>query len=77
MPFGVPICFFLFHEFVCLNSHSPDMYTAAVYLFEWHLQNHVAICNIPQLINQVKRHVDSCHADSGAELFHLCGKYLG
>jgi len=45
------------------------MYTAAVYLFEWHLQNHVAICNIPQLINQVKRHVDSCHADSGAERF--------
>ena len=32
-------------------------------------KNHVAIYNIPRPINQVKPHLDSCHADSGAECF--------
>ena len=53
------------------GTRIPDMYTAAVYLFGWQLQNHVAVYdyNIPRLINQVKTHLDSCHPDSGAELF--------
>lgn len=64
VPFVDGFLVFLFLLISRVQTHYPDMYTS-----DDTCKNHVAIYNIPRPINQVKPHLDSCHADGGAEWF--------